>query len=47
MATGSSTGSDAEAEAATDAALASVLGSTRAELTRQWLDHLGDLASTG
>ena len=44
---GSSTGSDADAEAATDAALASVLGTTRAELTQQWLDHLGDLASAG
>ena len=44
---GSSTGSDADAEAATDAALASVLGTTRAELTRQWLRRLGDLASAG
>ena len=47
VAAGASTGSDADAEAATDAALVSVLGTTRAELTRQWLDHLADLASAG
>ena len=46
VAAGASTGSDADAEAATDAALASVLGTTRDELTRQWLAHLDELAST-
>ena len=42
---GSSTGSDAAAEAATDDALASVLGTTRAELTDRWLTRLGHLAA--
>jgi hypothetical protein len=47
VAAAASTGSDADAEAATDAALVSELGTTRAELTRQWLDHLADLATAG
>jgi len=42
---GSSTGSDAAAETATDDALASVLGTTRAELTDRWLTRLGHLAA--
>ena len=41
---GASTGSDADAEAATDDALASVLGTTRTELTEAWLTRLGRLA---
>jgi len=44
VAAGSATGSDADAEAATDAALVSELGTTRAELTQQWLIRLGHLA---
>jgi hypothetical protein len=41
---GASTGSDADVEAATDAALESVLGTSRAELTRTWRQRLRDLA---
>ena len=47
VAAGSSTGSDADAEAATDRALVSELGTTRDELTRQWLARLGRLGATG
>ena len=47
VAAGSSTGSDADAEATTDRALVSELGTTRAELTRQWLARLGRLGATG
>lgn len=37
---GSATGTDTDAEAATDRALASVLGTTRADLVRQWRTRL-------
>jgi hypothetical protein len=47
VAAGSSLGSDADAEAATDRALLSELGTTRAELTRQWLARVGRLDTTG
>jgi len=47
VAAGSSTGSEADAEATTDRALVSELGTTRAELTRQWLARLGRLGTTG
>ncbi len=41
---GSAAGTDADAEAATDRALASVLGTSRSALVRQWRAHLEDLA---
>ncbi len=47
VAAGSSTGSDADAEATTDRALVSELGTSRAELSRQWLARLGRLGATG
>ncbi|HET9021924.1 MAG TPA: hypothetical protein VFN34_08560, partial [Ornithinibacter sp.] len=44
IAAGASTGSDADAEAATDAALETVLGTSRAALTRAWQQRLRELA---
>jgi hypothetical protein len=47
VAAGSSTGSEADAEVSTDRALVSELGTTRAELTRQWLTRLSRLGEPG
>ncbi len=41
---GASTGADADAEAATDAALETVLGTSRAAVTRAWQQRLRELA---